>query len=105
MTIAMKRTGLIAALAALIGAGACSNKTQPVDASLKADLAAAGGSNGDLQLAPSAAKSQMVLSAIEGGPQAAPKRAAPAPTPKPQVRQPARAAVRQSPAPAPAAVI
>src|SRR3954463_12511973 len=77
MTIT-KRTGLVALTVALAGITACSQKSTPADAGLKNDLAAAAGSGraGDLELAPKSAQSQMVVSAIEGGPTAAP-------TPKP----------------------
>lgn len=101
-SIAMKRAGLGVAIAALIGAGACSKKSQPADAGLQADLAAAGGgSNSDLQLAPSASKSQVVVSAIEGGPQSAPAKSAPARIARPSVRPQTRVAQHQAPAQAP----
>jgi hypothetical protein len=103
MTIAMKRAGLAAAVAALIGAGACSNKAQPVDASLRADLEAAGGSTSDLQLAPTSAKSQVVVSAIEGGPESAPKKAATKPIPHPSPKPTIHVAQQRSRAPAPVA--
>ncbi len=103
MTLAMKRAGLVAAVAALIGAGACSNtKNEPVDDALKADLAAAGGSASDLQLAGASAKAQVVVSAIEGGPTSAPAKAAPAKVAKPSSKPTTRVAPRkQTPAPAP----
>lgn len=104
MTIAMKRTGLIAALGALIATAACSNKTQPVDNGLKADLAAVSGksANSDLELAPSSAKSQMVVSAIEGGQKAASAPAAPKRAPRPAPKAVTHVAAQETPAPAPA---
>ncbi len=82
-----KRTGLGILTVALAGLSACSDKTAPADAGLKRDLAAAVGTAGDLELAPKSAQSQMVVSAIEGGPSAtpapAPRKAVPKPTPRP----------------------
>jgi len=92
------------AIAAMVGVAACSNTTsKPMDDGLKTDLAAVGGqASSSLELAPSSAKNQVVVSAIEGGPESAPKPAAkkviPHPTPKPAQR----VAARQDPAPAPA---
>ncbi len=67
---------------------ACSGKSKPMDDSLKQDLAATS-SNG-LELVPNSANSQVVVSALEGGPESAPKPAArqivPRPTPKPAPR-------------------
>src|SRR3954471_21974451 len=87
MTIT-KRTGLVALTVALAGITACSQKSTPADAGLKNDLAAAagGGGAGDLELAPKRAQSQMIVSAIEGGPSAAPAPAAPKVAPKPTPR-------------------
>src|SRR3954467_9564265 len=83
MNTSMKRTGLVSAIVALAMVAACSNKQEPkLDASLKADLAAVGGSPSGLELAPTSAKSSAVVSEIEGGPQAAPKRVAKAPAPR-----------------------
>lgn len=79
------RTGLIAGVAALIAAGACSKGGTAVDEGLKSDLAAAAGSG--LELAPKAG-SQSVVSAIEGGPTASPKRT-PTRAPQPRVQKPA----------------
>jgi hypothetical protein len=107
MSISMKRTGLVSAIVALATVAACSSKQEPkVDASLKADLAAIGGSTSDLQLAPNSAKSSMVVSEIEGGPKSAPVHAAPVRAPRPVQHQAPRVAAKQPPVsePAPAAV-
>jgi outer membrane biosynthesis protein TonB len=96
-----KRAGLVAAAIALIGAGACGKNSQPVDGSLKADLDAVAGNHSALELAPASAKSQMIVSAIEGGPKASPAPASRQTTPKPTPRPAARVAQRQQPAPAP----
>lgn len=103
--IAMKRTGLAVLFTTLVAAGAC-GRNEPLDDALKADLAAAGatGDAGDLQLAPKAAKSQMVLSAIEGGPAASPQRAAPKRIVRPSAKPTTRAAAQRVRAPAPVAV-
>lgn len=109
-----QRAGLAAATVAMIALAACSNKTQPADASLKADLAAATGASvagnasvdGDIQLAPTAQQSQTVVSAIEGGPTSAPKRASVKPvshTPRPKPQPKPQTSVAQLP-PAPAPV-
>jgi outer membrane biosynthesis protein TonB len=100
MTLANKRAALIGGIAVLIGAAACSNKSQPTDNGLKADLDAAVGSG--LQLAPKGNPSQVVVSALEGGPQSAPTHAAPKRIPKPSPKPNIRVAAKQAPAPAPA---
>lgn len=74
MKLRYGRAGLIAGVAALIGAGACSKDGPVVDDGLTRDLAAATGGS-DLELAPKSARSQVVVSAIEGGPTASPKAA------------------------------
>ncbi|HEY4133319.1 MAG TPA: hypothetical protein VGM50_22060 [Gemmatimonadaceae bacterium] len=117
MNSTIRRTGLVSAALALATVAACSNKApSKADASLKADLAAVGGSGGDLQLAPNSAKSSVVVSEIEGGPKSAPIRAAQTRAPRPvqheappqiskepQVTAPAPAQVAAAePAPAPA---
>ena len=99
MTIPIKRAGLLVASAALIGAAACGNKNEPMDSSLKADIQSAAG--GGIELAPTAAKSQMVVSAIEGGPKVAPAPAAKKPTPVRSRRPTVRTAEVQAPAPEP----
>jgi hypothetical protein len=111
MTTAYRRAGLMAAATALIGVGACGNSGKPMDDGLKQDLAAAGGNaapgNG-IELAPKSATSQMVISAIEGGPTVAPAPAAHTPVPKPTPKPAARlAANRNQPvnAPSPAPVV
>ena len=77
-----RRASLFAVAAALVGAGACGT-SKPMDSGLKQDLAAAG-ANG-LELAPTSARSQVVVSAIEGGPTFAPtvRKAVPKPVPRP----------------------
>lgn len=103
--IPMKRAGLSIAVAGLTVLGACSNKSQAVDESLKADIAAANGnaSPNDLQLAGSSNKSQVVVSAIEGGPESAPKKAAPAKVAKPSPKPVTHVAKQDAPVPAPQA--
>jgi hypothetical protein len=102
MRFDVKRAGLTAATLALVAAAACSNKAQPIDSSLKADLDAVAGSS--LELAPTGAKAQVVVSSIEQGPQASPAAASRAPVAKPAPRAPKKAAARtvRQPAPAPA---
>lgn len=109
MSAFIRRTGLVSVIVALASVAACSNgsKKSDIDPSLKADLAAiGGGGNGDLQLAPSSAKSSVVVSEIEGGPKAAPAHATPvrAPRPTPKKAPPAAAREPQVSAPAPSAV-
>lgn len=99
------RASLIAGVAALIGAGACSKSGPVVDEGLKRDLAAATGS--DLELAPKNAGSRVVVSAIEGGPSASPK-AAPTRTSQPRTMRPVAkpsARVTTRPAPTPSRVV
>ena len=101
MKLRYGRAGLIAGVAALIGAGACSKSGPIVDDGLQRDLAAAAG--GDLELAPKNARSQVVVSAIEGGPAGSPK-SAPARTSQPRtprrvVRPTTRVVTRQATAP------
>src|SRR5215218_5737034 len=110
------RFGLFAVAATLVTAAACGKSAAAADESLTRDLAAATGTGGDIELAPRAARNQTVVSAIEGGPTAAPKKAsvAPSKTPAPVRRQPQpqpqpkmttaaieEAAVEPTPAPAP----
>src|SRR5947207_1912547 len=102
MTISYGRVGLIAAVAALIGAAACNRGGPVADEGLKRDLAAAGG--GGLELAPTASRSQVVVSSIEGGPSSTPKRASQKRTPTRSPRPTVRVAERQAPAPAPKSV-
>ena len=101
MTLRYGRAGLIAGVAALIGAGACSKSGPVVDEGLQRDLAAAAGS--DLELAPTNARSQVVVSAIEGGPAtsptAAPTRTSRPRTPRRVARRTSRVATRQAPTP------
>ncbi|MGE5102653.1 MAG: hypothetical protein ACM3SX_21910, partial [Deltaproteobacteria bacterium] len=95
------RVGLIAAAAALIGAAACNRTAPVVDDGLVRDLAEAGA--GGLELAPTAARPQVVVSPIEAGPTSAPKRAAPKRVPSPSPRPTTRVAAKQRPAPTPSA--
>jgi outer membrane biosynthesis protein TonB len=95
------RLGLVAASALFIGAAACSNKPQTADASLTADLKAAGGSAGDVELAPRGNPSQVVVSPLEGGPRSAPKKAAPQRIYKPTPRAATQVASQNQPAPQP----
>jgi len=100
MTISYGRVGLISAIAALIGGTACNRSGPVADEGLKRDLAAAGG--GGLELAPTASRSQVFVSSIEGGPSSTPKRSSPKRTPIRSPRPTVRVAERQAPAPAPA---
>jgi hypothetical protein len=101
MKLRYGRAGLIAGVAALMGAGACSKSGPVVDDGLKRDLAAATGS--DLELAPKNARSQVVVSAIEGGPATSPKvaptRTSQVRTPRRVARSTARVATRHAPTP------
>lgn len=97
--ISYGRVGLIAAIAALIGAAGCDRSGPVADEGLKRDLAAAAG--GGLELAPTAPRSQVVVSSIEGGPSSTPKRASEKRTPTRSTRPTVRVADRQAPAPAP----
>ena len=99
MTFSYGRVSLIAAIAALIGGTACNRSGPVADEGLKRDLAAASG--GGLELAPTASRSQVVVSAIEGGPRSTPTRAAQKRTPTRSPRPTVRVAERQAPAPAP----
>jgi hypothetical protein len=101
---------LIAASAGLFGLAACSKtKATTVDDGLKADLAAAtgnavhSGAGGDIQLAPSSVRSQVIDA--EDAPSSAPQRASvkrtPKPTPKPAPKLAANRTPQQAPAPAP----
>ena len=109
MTPARKFSGLIAAGVVLMcAAAACSRSSSPsMDAGLKSDLAAVGGSS--VELAPKAAQPQMVVSAIEGGPTAAPARASvhKSNTPKSVAKAAPRKTetVAQAPQPAPEPVV
>ena len=103
MKITHGRVGLIAACAALIGAAACNRDQSTVsDDSLVRDLAAAGaGGASGLELAPSAARPQVVVSPIEAGQTSAPKRATPKRAPSPAPHATPSVAKQQRPAPAP----
>jgi outer membrane biosynthesis protein TonB len=98
------RVGMVAAVALFAGAAACSNKPQSVDAAFAADLKAASG--GGVELAPRGNPAQVVVSPLEGGPQAAPKKAAPQQVNKPSTHAVTRVASRpeqvSAPTPAPA---
>jgi hypothetical protein len=103
MKITHGRVGLIAACAALIGAAACNRDSAAVsDDSLVRDLAAAGaGGASGLELAPVAARPQVVVSAIEAGQASAPKRATPKRAPSPAPHTTPSVAKQQRPAPTP----
>jgi len=98
------RVGMVAAVAAvalLAGAAACSNKPQPADAAFAADLKAAAGG---VELAPRGNPAQVVVSPLEGGPQSAPKKAAPQPVRRPSTHAETRVASRaEEPVPSAAA--
>lgn len=99
---ANRRAGLIVAAAMLVAASACNRSSPSVDASLKADLQAAGGdvANG--------VSPQLVISPLEATPTASPTRAAPKRTPqassKPTIRVADKPAINPTPAPAAATV-
>ncbi|HEX4684871.1 MAG TPA: hypothetical protein VH277_19285 [Gemmatimonadaceae bacterium] len=100
---------LIAASAGLFGLAACSKTKAPaMDGGLQADLAAAtgtahGASGGDLQLAPSSVRSQVIDA--EDAPTSAPQKASvkrtPKPTPKPAPKLASNDVPQPAPAPAP----
>jgi DNA polymerase-3 subunit gamma/tau len=98
MTLAQKRTGLVAVGAVLIAAAACNKPNEKMDDSLRQDLAAA-----------NTRQPQVVVSAVEAGEMAAPVHAAPRhiprPTAKPAPRLAAARAPVQAPAPAPQPVV
>lgn len=96
----IKNAGLASAIVALASAAACSKQPE-ADASLKADLAAIGGAASALELAPSATKSRMVVSELEGGPRATPKPVAKVRTPRPSPRKAPTVASKQLPVDAP----
>ena len=104
MRISHGPVGLIAGVAVLIGAAACNKSGAVADDGLKRDLAAAGA--GGLELAPTASRPQVVVSAIEAGPTSAPRRASQRRAPSPAPRVTARVSAKQvrSPAPAPSPV-
>lgn len=94
MTMSIKRTGLIVGAVALVGAAACSNKSETAaDASLKSDL----------ELVSNSQRPQVVVSPLEAGQSSAPTRAAPthAPmrAPKPSQKPVTRVAKRPAPQP------
>lgn len=102
MSSTHKRVARVAgasALVALIGLAACS-KPQATDSGLERDLAAVG--SGGLELAPNSARPQVVVSAVEAGPRAAPAPAVRKPTPRPTPRPAPRIAANNTVAPAPA---
>jgi len=91
MTDSFRRAGLITAIA-LVGTAACgrnSGGSRAMDDGLRSDLEQAGASG--LELAPKAGR-QVVVSAIEGGPQAAPTSAR---RTRPPVRQAVQRPVQQ----------
>jgi len=99
--ISAKRAGAFTLLAALASLAACgADKPSALDESLKADLAAAGAhSDATFELAPSSARSLTVVSAIEGGPKAAPTRAATARAPRPVTQVKRQAPARETAVP------
>jgi hypothetical protein len=118
-TLTIKRAARLSAAFAVVAVAACSKgRDAALDPTLSADLQAANGGNAgaaasSLELAPAGNKAQVVVSALEGGPTSAPKRASvkprPAPTPKPAPRvasarapEPAPAPVQSAPIEAPA---
>ena len=92
---------------AVVSVAACSRDRQnAVDPALAADLQAVSGgsSSSSLELAPASNKSQVVVSAIEGGPTSAPKRASTRPVYHPTQRPAPRVATTRQVVNAPAPV-
>jgi len=83
----MQKAGLFIAAAAVVGSAACGNRNTSAD-----------DRSSDLELAPRGGNTQAVVSAIEAGPTAAPKKTAPKKVVKP-VSHPAP--LRAAPLPAP----
>lgn len=100
-----QKMGLIMTAAAAVAASACGNKNSSVDNGLARDLAAAGGASSDLQLAPRGGTAQTVVSAIEGGPTAAPTHAVRKPVVKPVTHAAPLRAAPATAAPAPKASV
>ncbi len=107
MTSKKRAFAALMTIGVAVAAGACSKAgSDPMDAQLKQDLETV--SSGSIELAPKAARSQVVVSAIEGGPQAAPTRASTVkrtqskPVTKPVAKPAPRPAERVAEAPAPA---
>jgi hypothetical protein len=98
MNVSGDKLRLMAAAALLVGAAACGHKPQTADASLAADLKAAGGAGNGIELAPAGNPGQVVVSPLEGGPQSAPKKAAPHRVYKPVAQSPTRVAAQSEPA-------
>src|SRR5207244_2662336 len=67
-----QKAGLIIAAFGIAATAACGNRTSSADDDLARDIAAAGSASSSLQLAPHGGSAQTVVSAIEGGPSAAP---------------------------------
>src|SRR4051812_14703509 len=101
MTIAYGRASAAVALAALIGAAACSGKSTTMDKSLEQDLAAVGGAPG-IELASKSISPNLVISASEAGPTSKPAAAVRKVVPKPSPKPTVHVAERVAPAPAPA---
>ena len=98
MTKKSVRFGLALGVA-MLGAAACSSKKTPMDSGLQRDLAAVGGKS-DLDLAPNKSVSpNLVISAEEAGPTAAPEPATHRVVPKPSVKPTTRVATKTAPAP------
>ena len=114
MTSKRRAFAALMTIGVALGAGACGRAgSDPMDAQLKQDLEAV--SNGSIELAPKAAQSQVVVSAIEGGPQAEPAHASTVkhtpskpvtkPVAKPAPRPAERVAEASAPAPVPSPVV
>lgn len=97
-----QKVGRFIGAVAIVATAACGNRSTKVDDALARDLQAVGRAGSDLQLAPRGGAPQTVVSAIEGGPTAAPVHAAKKPAAKP-VTHPAPQ--RSTPAPATRAVV
>lgn len=103
-----RTAGLYIGGLAIVTAAACGKQSSPADGDLARDLAAAKGAAPGLELAPRSGNSLVVVSAIEGGPAAAARRAvAPAPhvTPSRAAPQPVAPIAAPVPARAPSSAV
>jgi hypothetical protein len=99
----LRKAGLLIAGLGVVATAACGKKNS-VDDALSRDISAAGASS-SLQLAPRGGTTQTVVSAIEGGPQAAPVHAMHKPVARPLTHPAPLRAAPQHPAPAPSAAV
>jgi hypothetical protein len=100
----IEKSGLFIAAAAVVASTACGNRPTRDDG-LARDLSAAGNAGSEFQLTPRGGTSQTVVSAIEGGPTSAPKRATPKPEAKPVSHPAPLRATPERTAPPPVTVV